>query len=653
MKEITVKGRSLDEISKHWAQKWGCSPEDLRLSVIKKPRLINRNWHVKVEYRERVSPKDRGPKKVGVIWDGAKYTLFPPASVMSIVPFPLAGRLLYNGQEVFEEVTFYPGDKIEYYPVKSKGEFSWELQISQDGSRAVAKVKHERPGRYVLKKDIDWRKKWFLANDVRWEEDSNWYFQPEWEQALRDELAAKGIIHGIKPDYWQKIRAVNGVDEVTIAEQTNPVLPVHPMLEDFFEINKEVEAGSEEVIDYFASKLLVCEQNDILARKIPGKEGVPGRDIFGKVLPVERMHDFQLRAGENAYLNANGLEVRAQCSGSPLKLKNNIYAVEKVHLVKKDVDLDTGSIEFPGDVIVAENVQDGLHVFANGRISVQGMVSGAELKAEGGIIISKNVFNSSIIVGEKHYQRSQFITLLKRVEEDLRLLMCRLEELQSLAPKSGITYKQLFHAVMEKQFAHLPANIQGLTALLKASDEDFYTREIIIAIHTLKCLMEGISYFELKDNSYLLTSLKDIHYFLQEKDILIPEKVAFVAGYVQNSQIKTSGDFICRKDMFNSDIRAEGDIKIFGTCRASKLISGNKIFVYELGSMEGGDDTLVILPPAGHLSAEYCHPNVKIFLGKEYVPIEQSCHKLDIYIENGRLWVDKLKNTWDLAKKGI
>jgi uncharacterized protein (DUF342 family) len=371
--------------------------------------------------------------------------------------------------------------------------------------------------------------------------------------------------------------------------------------------------------------------------------GIPGKDIFGREIPVEKMKDFNLKASKNAYLTEDSLEVRAMVPGSPFKLKNHTYAIEQVYLVNKDVDLNTGSIEFPGDVIVSNNVSDGFHVYSGGRVSIKGLVSGARLKAEGGINIGNNVFNSNITVGEKHYIRSQFVKKCIEIEQRLKDLLRQIEEIQSSVENPYISFKQLFRAVLERKYLDIPITARELSNLAQAEDEDFFTRNVITAVHTIKYFVAGIGPFEIKDNSYLVVSLREIHNFLLEKGNFVPENIAFVAGYIQNSEIKCSGDLICRRDIYNSDIRVEGNIKIFGVCRGSSLSGGKSVFVYELGSSEGGGDTIIRIPPSGHLTAEYCHSDVKIFIGKEYIPMEQTVRKLDVYFEGGKLWVDKLK----------
>lgn len=107
------------------------------------------------------------------------------------------------------------------------------------------------------------------------------------------------------------------------------------------------------------------------------------------------------------------------CPGSPVKLSNYTYSLEKVLRLDKSVDLETGSIEFPGDVIITKNVMDGLHVHSRSRLDIKGLVSGAELKAENGINIEGNAFNTKIVLGERHYNHTEFLNILKGLEKRL------------------------------------------------------------------------------------------------------------------------------------------------------------------------------------------------------------------------------------------
>jgi hypothetical protein len=296
--EIIAKGKSLDEIRKAWAEKWQCSPEKLELTVPKKPGIFNKNWTVNIQKRIGPTPVPAKEEQMKINWDGNKYIITPGKDSV-IVPFPMVGKVIYKGRELFDEFTVDRGEYFEYYPLTQEGQFSWELKVNEQGSQVLAKVIHERPGRYILKKEVSRQKRWLLENWIEWQE-SDWEISPEKEKIFKGELEAKGIIYGLKDDYWERIINVQGVDEVVVAEQLKPIPPQNPVLEDFEsyfeqEVSSEEREYSWETQDYFASKIFVCAMDDVIAKKLPGREGTPGIDIFGKEIPVSPMQDFNLR----------------------------------------------------------------------------------------------------------------------------------------------------------------------------------------------------------------------------------------------------------------------------------------------------------------------------------------------------------------------
>lgn len=105
-------------------------------------------------------------------FDGLKYMIWPGKPVEKIVPFPLAGKLKYNGKEMIDDFDIGQGEMVEYYPFKRDGEFSWDLNVDDNGSKAVVKVRHIRPGSFVISSDVIWKKKWFLQAYVKWEENN-------------------------------------------------------------------------------------------------------------------------------------------------------------------------------------------------------------------------------------------------------------------------------------------------------------------------------------------------------------------------------------------------------------------------------------------------------------------------------------------------
>lgn len=644
MKEIIATGKSLEEIRERYAREWSCLPEQLDIEVIDKPGFFHRIWKVKVVLTEPASFEDNTAlvtENTQITWDGNKYLIKLGKQVESIIPFPLAGKLMLDNQEIRSEYPVRPGAVAEFYPVIKEGGLTWNIEVAPDGSKAVAKVKHEHAGRYVLPEEIQPSTRLVLERFITWqpEPDSGDIVS---EEDLQIELAQKGIIYGLKPNIWVDFLTVDGRGEILIAEYTPPVQPIQPQLIDFVGEPLFQEDEEQEKIDYFACKLRICQQDEVLARKIPGREGKAGIDIFGNPLPVEKMQDFHFTLKKNVYLSEDGLEVLAACPGTPLRVNNYTYQVENAYILNQDVDLSTGSIDFPGDVNIGRNVNEGFYIHSGGKIFIQGSVSGASLKAETGLIVKNNIIASKIMIGQKHVYRSRLFKGLKEVHEELGLCLAQVEQLQRVSGNTNVG--QLLKILLEKNFQLLPQKALELENLLNYKDPDFVNQELDVAIRTLKHFLVGLGPFQLKNLQHLKSVLKVVDHFLAAKGELIPANVVCDTNYIQNSDINCAGDFICKKGIYNSTLNIEGNIKIMGVCRGGEISCAGEIYIWELGG-SSMSATTVKAGKNSRITIDYCHANVRIFLGKELIRIDDEAQKVVIYRDKGLLQVEKLK--WD------
>jgi hypothetical protein len=69
------------------------------------------------------------------------------------------------------------------------------------------------------------------------------------------------------------------------------------------------------------------------------------------------------------------------------------------------------------------------------------------------------------------------------------------------------------------------------------------------------------------------------------------------------------------------------------------------IYIKELGG-SAVSSTTIKTENNSKVQVDYCHANVKFFIGKEIVRIDENVQKLDIYRDKGILVVEKLK--WDV-----
>ena len=124
-----------------------------------------------------------------------------------------------------------------------------------------------------------------------------------------------------------------------------------------------------------------------LERSIPG---TPGMSVTGvKVLPA-RVKEARMKHGRNIVVSEDGATMYSEVSGHAYLVDGKVF-VSNIYEVVADVDASTGDIEYDGDIHVAGTVRSGFTLKASGQIFVEGMVEGANLYAEGPIIIQGGI----------------------------------------------------------------------------------------------------------------------------------------------------------------------------------------------------------------------------------------------------------------------
>jgi uncharacterized protein len=127
-------------------------------------------------------------------------------------------------------------------------------------------------------------------------------------------------------------------------------------------------------------------QGDLLAEKLPMREGVAGIDIYGEPVRTQPVRDLALLTGKYVQLDLDGSKCFAERDGHVFIHKRAV-TLSPLFMVPHDVDLNTGNISFNGSVVVEGNVLAGFKIRARDSISVMGVVEGAELIAGGDIFI--------------------------------------------------------------------------------------------------------------------------------------------------------------------------------------------------------------------------------------------------------------------------
>ena len=131
------------------------------------------------------------------------------------------------------------------------------------------------------------------------------------------------------------------------------------------------------------------EEGELLARLYKEKPGQAGFNVFGERIRPADVKRRRLQFSNNVSRNEDKTELYSMVNGHVSLVGNQVF-VSNVYDVE-DVGNATGNIDYDGTVNIKGNVNSGFVVHAKGDIVVGGVVEGAELKAEGEIILKRGI----------------------------------------------------------------------------------------------------------------------------------------------------------------------------------------------------------------------------------------------------------------------
>ena len=145
---------------------------------------------------------------------------------------------------------------------------------------------------------------------------------------------------------------------------------------------KELETGN---VDYYDLGIIQeVKAGQELCTLIPPSGGIDGKDVFGRDVPFKKGRVPKFPMGQNTKVTEDGLALVAACEGV-VSCRGNSVAVSEVFIVNGDVDNSTGNIVFSGSIVVKGDVRAGFKLISGGDVSVNGIVEGAHIEAQGSI----------------------------------------------------------------------------------------------------------------------------------------------------------------------------------------------------------------------------------------------------------------------------
>ncbi|MBR8842422.1 MULTISPECIES: FapA family protein [Pseudoalteromonas] len=267
---------------------------------------------------------------------------------------------------------FFQSDFPESQIVVAKQhDAEFEVTLSDDKMQAFGQLKTARGGKAV---SLEEAKKAIVKAGV-----SRGYKQAYLENILRKQFElppgeeASGLIaQGRPPQDGQSAK----------------LLPHVQTLKERLKQPRMREDGTVDMRDF--GKLASVAPGDLLVTQKPATPGKEGFTVSGESIEAKPGESFQLMAGEGTEINPNNpLELIATIAGCPSDIANGMR-VDDVFTIA-DVTVKSGHVDFNGSVVVTHNVEPGMHVTAQGDITVLGTVESGELIAGGHIEVRGGV----------------------------------------------------------------------------------------------------------------------------------------------------------------------------------------------------------------------------------------------------------------------
>lgn len=148
-------------------------------------------------------------------------------------------------------------------------------------------------------------------------------------------------------------------------------------------------------VDYTKTNLFqnIVDQQHI-ADYVPPIPGKPGKDIFGRAIPVTEVGNEMVRCGQGVVFEEETKRYFSSRAGY-LIFEDNTLRVEDLFVVHKNVDYSTGNINFISNVQILGDIMPDFSVRSSKNIEIHGCVTGSQVEADNDIQIFQGVSGQS------------------------------------------------------------------------------------------------------------------------------------------------------------------------------------------------------------------------------------------------------------------
>ncbi len=450
-------------------------------------------------------------------------------------------------------------------------------------------------------------------------------------------LAALGVCHGVNLAALTSEVLSRPNASVVVARGTPPQDPIDGSVQYLFQRRSPVDLEVDRVDHYEAGAVVAVKEGIILAKRMPPKPGIPGCDVYGQTVAPREPRQEPLAAGEGATIIEEGTKIVAVNAGLPV-VHGGVVKVLPVYELAGNADITTGNIHFQGEVIIWGNVLDQVQIDTQrGGIQVAGLVSHADLRAEGDIIVQKNIVSSKLSAGGL---ATIYLKTLHHIHGLSRQLSNLLKGFYTVQEQVQTPVGQLIKQLVEIKFADLPKKTQALQEYYRTAaaylDDDL--RDLVARLNDV---FLGRGPLEIRDIAELERLLQSLEYWESIYKKGSDHTAHIKARYLQNSQLDASGCIeITGKGCYYSQITAsQGFRGQQGVFRGGEIrVDRGSIAVKELGGPTG-IDTKARIVHDGIITAQRVYPNVTLAVQNQHYRTDKELSAVKAVFVEGSLRV--------------
>ena len=133
-------------------------------------------------------------------------------------------------------------------------------------------------------------------------------------------------------------------------------------------------------------------EGDIVGEFVKGSPGKEGFTVFGQRMAILKTIKGPA-PGKNLYVDPENPGIVRSLINGFLEVKDNVLEVVETLVIPRDIDYETGNIEFSGNIEIQGKVCDGFSVTSFGSITVHGVVEAANLYSKNDMNLMSGVLS--------------------------------------------------------------------------------------------------------------------------------------------------------------------------------------------------------------------------------------------------------------------